>query len=51
MSITNHKGYCDTCKHREIRDVCLRNSVPGSQWGKPCRDCDIERNYLWETSK
>lgn len=47
---TQEQGYCDTCKYRAIRDESLRRSLPGNQWKKPCRDCDIERNYLWEQS-
>lgn len=49
MAITNSQGYCGTCKHREIRDESLRKSLPGEKWPMPCRDCDIERNYLWES--
>ena len=44
------KGYCDTCKHRQIREDCLRKGLDGEKWGVPCRDCDIHVNYLWEPS-
>lgn len=46
--ITNEQGYCDTCKYHNIRDLALKLRIPGEKWKKPCRDCDIERNYLWE---
>jgi hypothetical protein len=48
LSIT---GFCDTCKHEQIRNECLRKNLQGQNWKQPCRDCDIERNYLWESKK
>lgn len=50
MAITDSQGYCDTCKHRQIRNDSLRKNLSGEKWPQPCRDCDIERNYLWEPS-